>query len=137
MKTNKVIRGTVVNTVGSVEKYMPSPDVLAFFDNLVSAFREEQKTQRDLAQIGAKRDLLIAEVTRRFELYQSVFDNIFAERKDAVDKHFELVERGIATNNKELIVHGLQGISTIVASSPFANIQELSKLMESGQRIDI
>jgi hypothetical protein len=116
---------------------MPAPDVLAFFDNLVSAFREEQQTQRDLAEIGAKRDLLIAEVTRRYELYQSVFDSIFAERKDTVDKHFELVERGIATNNKELIVHGLQGISTIVASSPFANIQELSKLMESGQRVEI
>ena len=84
-----------------------------------------------------KRDLLIAEVARPYDLYQSVFDNIFAERKDAVDKHFEFVERGIATNNRELIVHGLQGISTIVASSPFANIQELSKLMESGQRVEI
>jgi hypothetical protein len=137
MKANKLIHGTVVKAVGSVGKYMFAPGVLAFFDNLVSAFREEQQTQRDLAEIEAKRDLLIAEVTRRYELYQSVFDNIFAERKGAVDKHFELVERGIATNNKELIVHGLEGISIIVANSPFANIQELSKLMESGQRVEI
>jgi hypothetical protein len=81
--------------------------------------------------------LLIAEVTRRYELYEAVFDKIFAERKGAVDRYFALVDRGIKTDNKELILSGLQGVSAIVCSSPFTNIQELAKLMESGQRIEV
>lgn len=137
MKSNKAIQGDVVGAVGSIGKYMPAADVLSFLNNLVAAFREEQQNQRDLAEIGARRDLLIAEVTRRYDLYQSVFNQVFAERRDAVDRYFEIVERGITTNNKELIINGLQGVSGIVASSPFANIQELAKMMESGRQVEI
>jgi len=137
LKSKKAIQGDVVDAVGSIGKYMPAADVLSFLNNLVVAFREEQQTQRGLAEIGARRDLLIAEVTRRYDLYQSVFNQVFAGRRDAVDRYFELVERGITTNNKELIVNGLQGVSGIVSTSPFANIQELAKMMESGQRVEI
>ena len=134
MRSNKVLRGEVVNVA---TKYLPSADVLSFFNNLVEAFREERQTQRELAEIDARRQVLITEISQRYGLYQDIFDKIFAERKGAVDKQFELVERGIQTNNKELIVHGLQGISSIVSSSPFANVQELAKLMESGRQIEI
>ena len=134
MSPNKVLRGEVVNTAG---KYLPSADVLAFFNNLVEAFREDRQTQREVADIDARRQILVAEISRRYDLYQDVFDKVFAERKGVVDKQFDLVERGIRANNNELIVHGLQGISAIVSSSPFANVQELAKLMESGSKIEI
>jgi hypothetical protein len=134
VSSNKALRGEVVNAVG---KYLPTADVLSFFDSLVEAFREDRQTQREIADIDARRQVLIAEISRRYDFYQGVFDKVFAERKDAIDRQFELVERGIQANNKELIVHGLQGISAIVSSSPFANVQELAKLMESGRQIEI
>ena len=134
MKTKKAIQGNVVNAVG---KYLPAADAFSFLSSLVEAFREGQQTRREVAEIGARRDVLIAEITRHYDLYQGLFEKIFAERKDAVDRYFEIVERGIKTDNKDLIVSGLQGVSAIVSSSPFANVQELAKLMESGQRIEI
>jgi hypothetical protein len=134
VNSKKALRGEVVQAVGNL---LPSADVLSFFSNLVEAFREDRQVQREMASIDARRQVLIAEISGRYELYQSIFDRIFAERKDAVDMQFELVERGIQSNNKELIVHGLQGISAIVSSSPFANIQELAKSMESGSNIEI
>lgn len=134
MSSNKALRGEVINAAGT---YLPNADVLSFFNNLVEAFREDRQTQREIADIDARRQVLIAEISRRYDFYQGVFDKIFAERKDAVDRQFDLVERGIQANNRELIVHGLQGISAIVSSSPFANVQELAKLMESGRQIEI
>jgi hypothetical protein len=130
----KALRGEVINAAG---KYLPNADVLSFFNNLVEAFREDRQTQREIADIDARRQVLIAEISRRYDFYQGVFDKVFAERKDAVDRQFDLVERDIQANNRELIVHGLQGISAIVSSSPFANVQELAKLMESGRQIEI
>jgi hypothetical protein len=134
VSSNKALRGEIVNVAG---KYLPNADVLSFFNNLIEAFREDRQTQREIADIDARRQVLIAEISRRYDFYQGVFDKVFAERKDAVDRHFDLVERGIQANNKELIVHGLQGISAIVSTSPFANVQELAKLMESGRQIEI
>ena len=134
MSSNKALRGEVIN---AASKYLPNADVLSFFNNLVEAFREDRQTQREIADIDARRQVLIAEISSRYNFYQGVFDKVFAERKDAVDRQFDFVERGIQANNRELIVHGLQGISAIVSSSPFANIQELAKLMESGRQIEI
>ena len=81
--------------------------------------------------------MVLTEITKRYELYQSVFDHIFDERKQAIDRHFDIIDRGIAANDKDLIIQGLKGLSTIVSSSPFANLQELSELLESGRKVEI
>jgi hypothetical protein len=121
----------------SVSKIMPAADALSFFNSLMEAYREEQNLRRDLAKIEAMRDVVLTEITKRFELYHRVFDRVFDERKQAIDRHFDIIDRGIAANDKELIIQGLQGLSTIVSSSPFANLQELSKLLESGRKVEI
>jgi hypothetical protein len=123
--------------VNEIAKYMPAADVLTFFNNLLEAHREEQTTQREIARIAAVKDVVLAEITNRYQLYRTVFDRIFDERKEAIDRHFDIIDRGIATSDKQLVLAGLDGLSRIVSSSPFANIQELSKLLESGKRIEI
>ena len=80
---------------------------------------------------------MLTEIAKRYELYHRVFDKIFEERSGAIDRHFDIIDRGIASGDKELIVHGLEGLSRIVSASPFANIQELSKLLESGRTIEL
>lgn len=129
-------KSTLVKLNG-ISKIMPAADALSFFNSLMEAYREEQNLRRDLAKIEAMRDVVLTEITKRYELYHRVFDRIFDERKEAIDRHFDIIDRGIAANDKELIIQGLQGLSTIVSSSPFANLQELSKLLESGRKIEI
>jgi hypothetical protein len=120
-----------------ISKIMPAADALAFFNSLMEAYREEQNLRRDLARIEAMKDVVLTEITKRYELYHGVFDKIFDERKQAIDCHFDVIDRGIASNDRALIIQGLQGLSTIVSSSPFANLQELSKLLESGRKVEI
>jgi hypothetical protein len=128
------IRLTKLN---EITKYVPGADVFAFFNNLLEAHKEEQKTQREIARIAAVKDVVLAEITNRYQLYRTVFDRIFDERKEAIDRHFDIIDRGIAGGDKQLILAGLEGLSRIVSSSPFANIQELSKLLESGKKIEL
>jgi biopolymer transport protein ExbB/TolQ len=120
-----------------ISKIMPAADALAFLNSLIEAYREDQTVRRDLAKIEAMRDVVLTEITKRYELYHRVFDRIFDERKEAIDRHFDIIDRGVGANDKELIIQGLKGLSTIVSSSPFANLQELSKLLESGRKVEI
>ena len=137
MQTKPLSRNSALSALGGISKIMPAADALSFFNSLTEAYREEQSLRRDLAKIEAMKDVVLTEITKRYDLYHQVFDRIFDERKGAIDRHFDIIDRGIATNDKELIIHGLQGLSTIVSSSPFANLQELSNLLESGRKIEI
>jgi hypothetical protein len=116
---------------------VPAADVFAFFNNLLEAHKEEQSTQREIARIAAVKDVVLTEITNRYQLYRTVFDRIFDERKEAIDRHFDIIDRGITAGDKQLILAGLEGLSRIVSSSPFANIQELSQLLESGKKIEL
>ena len=137
MQVNSFNKKHALRKLNGIGKYMPVGDALNFFNGLLEAYREEQSLRRDLAKIQATRDVVLTEITNRYELYHRVFDQVFDERKSAIDRHFEVIDRGIAANDKDLIIHGLQGLSTIVSSSPFANLQELSRLLESGGKIEI
>jgi hypothetical protein len=123
--------------LGAIGKIMPAADALSFFNSLMEAYHEDQNIRRDIAKIDAMRDVVLTEITKRYDLYHQVFDRIFDERKDAIHRHFDIIDRGIAGSDKDLIIQGLQGLSMIVSSSPFANFQELSKLLESGRKLEI
>ena|SRR5947209_1168010 len=133
MKNNNTRLAKVIE----LAKYMPAADVFSFFTNLLEAHKDQQATQREIARIAAVKDVVLAEITNRYQLYRTVFDRVFDERKEAIDRHFDIIDRGIAASDKHLILAGLEGLSRIVSSSPFANIQELSKLLESGKRVEI
>ncbi|MBL8212448.1 MAG: hypothetical protein JNK87_17165 [Bryobacterales bacterium] len=120
-----------------ISKIMPSADALAFLSSLIGAYCEQQNLRRDLARIEAMRDSVLTEMTNRYDLYHRVFDRIFDERRQAIDRHFDIIDRGISRSDKELIIQGLQGLSAIVSSSPFANLHELSKLLESDRKVEI
>lgn len=135
MTTNTT--GRVLAKVDALNKYVPCADTLAFFNNLLEAYQEGQQVRRDLAKIDAMKEVLLTEITRRYDFYHELFDRIFDERKQAIDQHFEIIYRGISCNDKDLVLHALDGLAKIVSSSPFANIEHLSKLLESGRKIEI
>src|SRR5437016_1744730 len=120
MQIKPLSKNQALVKLDGISKVMPAADVLSLFTSLMEAYREEQYLRRDLAKIEAMRDVVLTEITKRYELYHRVFDRIFGERKEAIDRHFDIIDRGIAANDKELIVQGLKGLSTIVSSSPFA-----------------
>ncbi len=123
--------------LSQVKEVIPTPDALNFFNKLIDAYREDIITKRDIAKIDAHKEVLIYVITEKYNLYHSVFDRIFDERKQGIDKSFEIIDKGIKEKDKDLISMGLGALSKIVSSSPFANIQELSRLLESGESIEI
>lgn len=123
--------------LGDLAKHLPIPDITKFFTNLTDAYKESKLTEREIAKITAQKEVILAEISARHETYRLVFERIFAERKEVIDRFFDVIDKGIAAEDKQVILAGLEGLSRIVSASPFANIEQLSRLLESGRQIEL
>jgi hypothetical protein len=126
-----------LNRVNELKEVIPKQDVLSLFSKLSDVRREMAVTEREVARISAARDIALSEIQSKYALYHKVFDRVFEERRDAINKNFEIIDKGLAANDRDLILGGLKGLSDIVASSPFGSIEQLGRALESNQRIEI
>ena len=74
---------------------------------------------------------------KKYDLYNKIFTEVFVERRMAIQKYFEIIDRGLAENNRDLISMGLSHLSQLVATSPFSDVATLSKKLESKEIIEI
>lgn len=107
------------------------------FTCAMNFFREAEITKRETARYDAAVRIMETEIRHKYRLWQRVFTEVFAERRMSIQKTFEVIDKGMAQNDKELINMGLMGLSTIVSSSPFANIDKMITAINSGQQITI
>ncbi|BDA80180.1 hypothetical protein LPTSP3_g31100 [Leptospira kobayashii] len=116
---------------------LPTADVTKAFSQFLEYKKESEITARKLKRLEVARETLLKDIDKKYDFYHRLFSAVFEERKQSIDKFFEIINRGIKTNDRELISMGLQNLSNVVSSSPFSNISELGKLMDSGQNIDL
>ena len=112
-------------------------DPTSFFKNLIEVYKEGKKTDLEIEQLHLKKELLLMEMEKRHELYNKIFTEIFVERRMAIQKYFEIIDKGLAENNRELISMGLSHLSQVVTTSPFSDINALSKKLENNEIIEI
>lgn len=121
----------------AASKHIPTQDVMRILTAFAEARVELAKTERDIVKIEATREVLVAELRLKHEVIHAALGQIFGERRYALDQPFALIERGMASNDRELIIAGLNGVGNIVSSSPFADLDKLGRLLESGTKIEI
>ena len=112
-------------------------DPTSFFKTLMKVYKEGKKTDLEIEQLRLKKEVLLTEMEKRHELYNKIFTEIFVERRMAIQKYFEIIDKGLAENNRELISMGLSHLSQVVMTSPFSDINSLSKKLESNEIIEI
>ncbi len=125
-KQNKAL-DVVTNTI----------DPTSFFETLMEVYKEGKKTDLEIEELRMKKEILLAEIEKKHDLYNKIFTEIFVERRMAIQKYFEIIDRGLAENNRELISIGLSHLSQVVTTSPFSDINSLSKKLESNEIIEI
>ena len=112
-------------------------DPTSFFKNLIEVYKEGKKTDLEIEQLRLKKEVLLTEMEKRHDLYNKIFTEIFVERRMAIQKYFEIIDKGLVENNRELISMGLSHLSQVVMTSPFSDINSLSKKLESNEIIEI
>lgn len=116
---------------------VPAPDITSAFKMFMDYKKEAEITKREIKRLDNAKEVLLAEIEKKYDLYYRIFATVFLERRQVIDKCFEIIDKGIKENDREYISVGLSNLSNLVASSPFSNIGELTKLIESGAQIDL
>lgn len=128
---------TVIEKLKDFEDVMPTADVLNFLGKLTDAYREAKITERELAVLATQKEILLTEIEKKYDLYQTIFNRIFDERAASINKSFEVIDQGLKNGDRDLINMGLHSLSKVVSSSPFGNVKQLSDLLEGNQTIEI
>ena len=98
---------------------------------------ENKKIDLEIEEIKVKKEVLLKEMELKYQLYNKIFYEIFSERRISINKSFEIIDKGIAEQDREIISLGLSTLSEIVTTSPFLDFQSLSNALENKEKIEI
>jgi hypothetical protein len=71
----------------------------------------------------------LATIVSDFKIKQGYLHAIFEERSRIIDKHFEVIDKGIRENNDDLILKGLRGASEFVSTNPLDNFNTFKNIL--------
>ena len=108
---------------------IPAEEIPKLFEMLLECKRESERTRRKIKKYDAMKETMIREITGKYGFYEFFFSKVFAERQDAIRKDFEIIDEGMKQNDYELIASGVAGLSNVVASSPFMDIEKLRRML--------
>jgi hypothetical protein len=109
---------------------IPAQEIPRLFELLLACQRESETTARKTKKYDAIKEVMIREITGKYGFYEFFFNRIFAERREAIKKDFEVIDQGMRENNRDLVSLGISGLSRLAASSPFADLDNLRKMLE-------
>ena len=112
-------------------------NALSAIENIMKYQSEIAKSETDIKRLDVTQKVMLTDIEKKYELYHKIFNSIFSERRETIDKYFEIIDLGIKQDNNELINAGLTNLCNVVSSSPFSNLSELGKLLESGKSIEL
>ncbi|MCL2129586.1 MAG: hypothetical protein FWH35_04440 [Treponema sp.] len=108
---------------------VPAEDIPKLFEMLLECRVESEMTKREIKKYDSMKDVMIQEITGKYNFYEFFFSKIFAERQETIKKDFEIIDEGMKRNDRELIAAGIAGLSQIVASSPFTDLEKLRRML--------
>ena len=88
--------------------------------------QEQEKTKRQ--EITTREKITIAEIQAKRDLLINSLECSFDERAKNFNSLFQLVERAIDNEDNQQLSLALQGIITLAQSSPFDSLTDLSRV---------
>ena len=129
------------NQIDPIESQLPSTIPIEkakeVFSLIMNFHRECEITKRETARYNAMVNVLTTEIHRKYNMWEMVFTEVFKERRAGILKNFEVIDKGMKENDKQLINMGLMGLSQIVASSPFSDFDKVFDAINDGKEIVI
>lgn len=71
----------------------------------------------------------LATIVSDFKIKQVYLQSLFNERSKIIDKHFEVIDKGLRENNDDLILQGLRGASEFVSTNPLDNFDNFKNIL--------
>jgi hypothetical protein len=106
-------------------------------DNIATYSTELVKAQRDIRVSDNKVTIMSQKIAADKEKWHDLLTHVFSGRDKAIDAFINQIENGVQEKNNELILKAMDGLSNIVAASPWPTFDSFNKLIESGEDLVI
>lgn len=103
---------TLMDAVDRAEQVM---DVA---QNVAGLYKDCMAIESQTKKVKTWGDVEITKTIAKFKSTQDFLQKSFGERDKALTKHYDLLDKAVATNDRDLILAALKGISSIVTKSP-------------------
>lgn len=113
---------TLVDAVSHAEQLM---DVA---QNVAGLYKDCMAIEAQTRQVKTWGDVEMTKTIAKFKTTQDFLQKTFGERDKALTEHYELLDRAVASNDREMILSALQGISSIVTKSPLDDFDKFVQL---------
>ena len=127
------MQGKEISRILNETTPLTTEEIKRLFELFLESRKESEKTKRELKKYDSIKNVMIQEITEKYKFYEFFFSRIFAERGEAIKKDFEIIDQGMKENNRDFINSGVSGLSQVVASSPFTDMEKLKNLLEPFQ----
>jgi len=108
---------------------IPAEELPRLFEMLLECKKEKEVTKRETKRYDSMKEIMIEEITGKYKFYETLFERIFDERQETLKKDFQIIDEGMRRNDRELIALGVSGLSQIVNTNPFADMDKLRRLL--------
>ncbi len=97
-------------------------------NNIVDVYAQCKEAEERSERMRVWGQVKMAETVAKFKSCQMFLDRVFGERDAALGKHYDLLDKAVASNDKDLIIAAIKGISTIVTKSPLEDLEAFAKV---------
>lgn len=91
----------------------------------MDVYQTSLQVEQNIAAIRAASDVQLAQITSKFEFCKAALDHVFQDRHSALSAHYCVLGEAMKSNDREMIINALRGISSIVVTSPLSDFTEI------------
>lgn len=96
--------------------------------NIAGIYRDCLSIEARTKQTQMMTELEITKTIAKFRSVEDFLQKTFGERDKALTKHYNLLDKGVVANDREMILAALHGISSIVTKSPLDDFDKFVAL---------
>ena len=130
MAKNEIIKSTTKDRLADVfiDTISANPEYL---NKLTDIWAENQRLDKQIQFLEMQNEKQILVITKRYEMFRDILTAVFSERQVALSAHYKTLDNALASNDKELIIASLKGISSIVEQNPLSSLAEFTKILDN------
>ena len=122
---NQITELTLINNENLNLQNQKLDKISNIVNNVGDIHLESKRISND--NLKLKNDLV--KIVSDYKIKQGYLQAVFAERSKIIDKHFEIIDKGLKENNDDLILQGLRGASEFVSTNPLNNFENFKNIL--------
>ncbi|MBD5192172.1 MAG: enoyl-CoA hydratase/isomerase family protein [Barnesiella sp.] len=98
---------------------------------VADAYLESKKINANIEALRTTTSAVVSMHAAQLANARECLTMVFAERSTALNKHYDVLERALKSDDRELIIASLQGISSIVVANPLDKVGEYIRALNN------